>query len=100
MKITALLLSFAPFVSACTETHVLAWLDTADANQMANRDTTQGRYRFFSVCGYACQVVGVGSINAQRCYRNAAVEPIDGTSDVILSKEQERLTKKAYEFAT
>ena len=62
---------------------------------MAAKDLAHQRYRFFSVCGYSCQVVGVGSINVQRCYPTTTVEIMEGTSDVILSEEQERLTKES-----
>jgi hypothetical protein len=91
---------FAIFLllSAC-KPHQLAWVEDANAEKMVARDTMQGIFRFFSVCGYACSVPGVGNTNAELCYSKAVVQVIEGTGDVIRSDEEERLNVKAREFA-
>src|SRR3990172_603332 len=77
----------------------LSWLDSADAVQMLRADVAREQYRFFSVCGYACEVVGVG-LNFNRCFSKvASVNRIEGTSDVIVSPEHDRLLRRARTFA-
>ncbi len=85
-----------------TERHLieqLAWVDKADAQDMANRDIAAQRYRLFAVCFERCDIAGVGALNAAHCYSRAAQERLEGTSDTVLPGEHLRLTHKAYEFA-
>lgn len=92
------ILAICLFLSAC-KPHQLAWIDDANAEKMAARDTAQGRFRFFSVCGYACFVPGVGTTNAKHCFSKVVVQHIEGTGDAYTSDEEGRLIVKAHNFA-
>src|SRR5208282_4380969 len=74
----------------------MAWLDKADPVQMAAQDIAKMHYRFFSVCGYSCSTVGVGTLTKERCFASVPVEIIEGTSDAVLSIEHKRLINRAY----
>jgi 5-methylthioadenosine/S-adenosylhomocysteine deaminase len=39
---------------------------------MAKQDIAAGRFRFLSICGYACELPGVGEMNCFRCYSGSA----------------------------
>ena len=78
----------------------LAWLDTVDAQQLAAKDLAAKHFRYFEVCGYACETPGVDRRLAEKCFPMVGVEPIKGTSDVYLSREHRRLTELAKSFAT
>jgi 5-methylthioadenosine/S-adenosylhomocysteine deaminase len=39
---------------------------------MAKQDIAAGRFRFLSICGYACEQPGVGEMNYFRCYSGSA----------------------------
>ncbi len=80
-------------------TSQLEWVDTADPKAMARHDIAQKRYRFFSVCGYACGIVGIGGLDAQRCFPAAHEERIKGGTDAPVSDEHSRLIGKAFAFA-
>ena len=86
-------------LAACSEHH-LRWVDNANPVQRVDSDISRQHHRFYSVCGYSCEVVGVGLVNAKRCFPGISVEPIEGTSDVIESPEHGRLIKRARQFAT
>jgi hypothetical protein len=77
----------------------LAWVETAKPAAMLAQDISAGQHRFLSVCGYACVVPSVGAITAERCYPTAAVQPIEGTSDVRLSTRHSALVERAAEVA-
>lgn len=79
----------------------LAWVDSADPQLMLEDDISAGRSRFFSVCGYSCNIPGVGDLNYDRCYSAVAtVQVIEGTTDVTYSKRHGELVDKAGVFAT
>lgn len=78
----------------------LAWVEKADAHEMANQDIAAQRYRLFAVCLDRCDIAGVGALNAAHCYGRAAEERLQGASDTVLPGEHLRLTHKAYEFAS
>jgi len=68
---------------------------------MAKQDIAAGRFRFLSICGYACELPGVGDMTYFRCYSgSASVETVDGTSDVIRSDRHLRLQNKALILAS
>ena len=73
----------------------MAWLNVADANRMADRDIALKRLRFFLVCGYSCQAVGIDSTLNQGCYHGITEQVISGTSDTT----PPRLGAKAHKFA-
>lgn len=77
----------------------LAWVNNANAQEIASRDTAQGNLRFFSVCGFSCVVPGVGTTNATLCYPKTVVHRIEGTSDGYGSEEELQLNLKARTFA-
>ena len=81
-------------MTAC-QSQPLAWIDDANAERMVMQDSAQGKYRFLSVCGYSCNVPGVGSMNAKMCFPQTPVQIIEGTSDVFGSDEEARLNGKA-----
>ena len=82
-----------------TQEAELAWIENADASHMFKADASRKHYRFFVVCGFACNVVGVGSLNADRCFPNVVVETIKGTTDMGVSSKHTRLVGQAYEFS-
>jgi hypothetical protein len=68
---------------------------------MLDDDIHAGHLRFFSICGFSCNIVGLGDLNHARCYSAAAsVQAIEGTSDVIRSSRHGELVRKADDFAT
>jgi len=76
-------------------------VDTADPVKAIHQDIGAGRLRFLSICGYACELPGVGDLNYTRCYSAAAsVETVRGTSDVIRSDRHLRLQRTAWAFAS
>ena len=79
----------------------LDWIDHAEPASMAKQDIAAGRFRFLSICGYACELSGVGHMTYSRCYSgSASVETVEGTSDVIRSDRHLRLQNKARIFAS
>lgn len=79
----------------------LEWVDHAEPVAMAKQDIAAGRFRFLSICGYACELPGVGEMTYSRCYSgSASVEIVHGTSDVIRSDGHLRLRKKALLLAS
>ena len=88
-------------LSACSAKDPLDWVDHAKPARMAKHDIAAGRFRFFSICGYACELPGVGHMDYFRCYSgSASIETVDGTSDVIRSARHLRLQSKALIFAS
>ena len=87
-------------LAACSAQEPLNWVDTADPVKAIHQDIGAGRLRFLSICGYACELPGVGDLNYARCYSAAAsVETVRGTSDVIRSDRHLRLQRTAWAFA-
>lgn len=78
---------------------VLAWVENVDATGIADKDIKNNRIKFYQVCSYSCSTVGVGSINADRCFPSIMSVPLEGTSDVILSERHKHLMDIAYAFA-
>jgi hypothetical protein len=68
---------------------------------MAKQDIAAGRFRFLSICGYACELPGVGHMTYFRCYSGSAnMETVDGTSDVMRSDRHLRPQNKALVLAS
>jgi len=112
MRLALLTISFAAFiVSGCgrdsqvedkAEIVRLSWVDTAAPQEMANHDIAEKRYRLFRVCEYAssCEIPGVGTMNAERCYPSIAKETIGAfLRPEEVSYELWRLTDKASKFS-
>ena len=79
----------------------LDWIEHAEPAGMAKQDIAAGRFRFLSICGYACELPGIGEMTYRRCYSgSASVETVDGTSDVIRSDRHSRLQNKALILAS
>jgi hypothetical protein len=88
-------------LTACTRADPLDWIDHADPARMAKQDIAAGRFRFFSICGYACELPGVGEMTYFRCYAGSAnIDTVDGTSDVIRSDRHLRLQNKSLTLAS
>ncbi|MEM7018520.1 MAG: hypothetical protein AAF512_14410, partial [Pseudomonadota bacterium] len=75
-----------------------AWVELTDPAEMAYQDIKSGQIKFLQVCSYSCGTVGIGRLNASKCFPDVAQIPIKGTSDVIMSKEHHRLMNTALEF--
>src|SRR5437667_7504755 len=96
LAISAMLL-----LTACTLADPLDWIDHADPARMAKQDIAAGRFRFLSICGYACELPGVGGMTYFRCYSgSASIDTVDGTSDVIRSDRHLRLQNKSLTLAS
>ena len=88
-------------LGACSTEDPLDWVENADPVKTVLQDISAGRFRFLSICGYACELPGVGDLNYARCYSAvASVESVRGTSDVIRSDRHLRLQSKTSEFAS
>jgi hypothetical protein len=88
-------------LTACTLADPLDWIDHADPARMAKQDIAAGRFRFLSICGYACELPGVGGMTYFRCYSgSASIDTVDGTSDVIRSDRHLRLQNKSLTLAS
>ena len=94
--IAAVLLLTAPSAN-----EPLDWIDHAEPAGMAKQDIAAGRFRFLSICGFACELPGVGHMTYVRCYAGSVrVETVDGTSDVIRSDRHLHLQRKALILAS
>jgi len=88
-------------LSACSAEDPLDWVEHANPTDMVKRDIAAGRFRFLSICGYACELPGLGDLNYARCYSgSASVDTVQGTGDVIRSDRHQRLQGKAVAFAS
>jgi hypothetical protein len=83
-------------LTACSAKDPLDWIDHAEPARMAKQDIAGGHFRFLSICGYACELPGLGEMTYFRCYSaSASIETVDGTSDVIRSDRHLHLQNKA-----
>ncbi len=88
-------------LTACSAEDPLDWVEHANPTDMARRDIAAGRFRFLSICGYACGLPGLGNLNYARCYSgSASVETVQGTGDVIRSDRHQSLQHKATAVAS
>ncbi len=88
-------------LTACSAEDPLDWIEHANPTNMAKRDIAAGRFRFLSICGYACELPGLGDLNYARCYSgSASVDTVQGTGDVIRSTRHLRLQHKAMAVAS
>jgi hypothetical protein len=77
----------------------LAWVEHANVAALYQADHQKGIRRFMLVCGYSCVAPGVGSLTTERCFPGVENEPIEGTSDVVLSARHKELMARAYVVA-
>lgn len=86
-------------VAARSVENQLAWVEHTDIAALNEADRKKGIRRFMLVCGYSCVAPGVGSLTTERCFPGIKNEPIEGTSDVILSQRHKELIARAYVVA-
>ncbi len=80
----------------------MSWVDTADPEQMARRDIAAKHFRFFEVCGYACEALGIDDAPDAKCYPpypGIKRQVFEGTGDNV-GGELARLQRKAEKFSS
>jgi len=76
------------------------WSERLDPVVLLAQDIDAGRFRFFSICAFACQIPGVGNLNYDRCFsKTARVEGIGGASDMFHSRRDREYADSIFAFA-
>ena len=84
--------------SIATLSRTLATLNLSDPFADLELNLKQGDHRFIGINGYTCMATGIADIEYQ-LLRRFGFRCLDGTSDVIESKEHDRLQEKASAYA-
>ena len=77
----------------------LRWLEQANPIQDATQAFNQGDHRLRAVYGYTLEIPGVTKEEYVEYKNRYGVNPIEGTSDSLLSDEHAQLNKLAYDYA-
>lgn len=77
----------------------LGWVEGPDAVSRIAEDVALKNYRFLSVCGLGCAVVGVSEIAVRMCFPDVEVVVVDKTTEAVQSERHAELKKKAKAFA-
>lgn len=77
----------------------LGWVNGADVPDRIKKDTAQKTYRFLSVCGLGCSIVGVSEVTVRMCHPDVDVVMADKTTDAVQSEKHAELKQKAKVFA-
>lgn len=77
----------------------LGWAESADPAAWAAQDRVQRNYRFMSVCGLGCAIVGVSDVTVRMCHPTVPVDVVDKTTEAVQSERHSALKKKARAFA-
>ena len=77
----------------------LKWLDSANPVLDAKKAIKKGDYRLRAIFGYAVKVPGIDQGKYEDYKKIYGFNPIEGTSDALVSSEHVRLQHLASEYA-
>lgn len=77
----------------------LKWLESANPENDAKKAIKEKDFRLMAVYGYALEIPGVDPKYGIEYKKIYGINPIEGTSDFLISKEHMRLSKLAHEYA-
>ena len=78
----------------------LKWLESANPENDAKKAIEEKDFRLRATYGYALEIPGVDPKDWIEYEKIYGVNPIEGTGDLLINEEHERLSKLAHEYAT